>query len=69
MMHAPHEEGTDRSLRQARGIDRYASSPPSLFARAAQPAHRLAARPLDGYVVQTLQKTIQGREVGHALQP
>jgi len=69
MMHAPHEEGADCSRRRARRVRRHAGAPPSCFARAAQPAHRLAARPLDGYVVQTLQKTIQGREVGHALQP
>jgi hypothetical protein len=68
MMHAPHEEGADRSLRQARGIDRHAGAPPSFSARAAQPAHRLADRPIDRYIVQTLQKAIQSREIGHAPQ-
>jgi hypothetical protein len=58
MMHAPHEEGADRSLRQARGIDRHAGAPPSFSARAAQPAHRLADRPIDRYIVQTLQKAM-----------
>ena len=39
MVHAPHKECADRSLRQSRRIDRYAGSPPSFAARAAQPAH------------------------------
>src|SRR5208282_2495157 len=69
MMHAPHEERADRALRQTRRIDRYASPPPSFLARATQPAHRLADRPVDGLIVQTLQKTIQRREVRHAPQP
>ena len=69
MMHAPHEEGADRALRQARRIDRYAGAPPSFFARATQPAYRLVDRAVDGHIVQTLQKAIQSREVGHAPQP
>jgi hypothetical protein len=69
MMHASHKEGTDRSLRQARRIDRNTGAPPSLSARATQPAYRLADRPVDGYVVQALQKAIQSGEVGHAPQP
>ena len=68
MMQAPHKERADRSLRQARRVDGHASPPPA-GARAAQPAHRLADRPVDGLVVQTLQETIQRREVGHAHQP
>jgi hypothetical protein len=66
MMHPPHKKRADRSLRQARRIDRHASPPSSFSVRAAQPAHRLSDRPIDGYVVQTLQKAIQSREVGHA---
>jgi hypothetical protein len=69
MMHAPHKKRADRALRQARRIDRHASAPPSFFARATQPAHRLADRAVDGHIVQTLQKAIQRREVGYAPQP
>src|SRR6202165_589107 len=69
MMHSAHKECADRSLRQARRIDRYAGSPPSFSARAAQLAHRLADRAIDSYFVQTLQEAIQSREVGHAHQP
>jgi hypothetical protein len=68
-MHASHKERADRSLRQARRIDRHAGSPPSFSERAAQPAHRLADRAVDGVVVQALQKAIQSREIGHAHQP
>jgi hypothetical protein len=57
------------ALRQARGIDRHAGSPPSFSARAAQPAHRLADGPLDGLVVEALQETVQRREVGHTRKP
>jgi hypothetical protein len=69
MMHAPHKERADRTLRQARRIDRHSGWTPSFFARAAQPAHRLADRPIDSLVVETLQKAIQSRENGHAHQP
>jgi hypothetical protein len=65
----PHKKRADRALRQARRIDRYAGAPPSFSARATQPAHPLADRAVDGPIVQTLQKTIQGREVGPAPQP
>jgi hypothetical protein len=68
MMHSPHKERADRTLRQARRVDRHAGSPPSFFARAVQPARRLADRAVDGLVVQTLQKAIQRREVRHARQ-
>src|SRR5271170_1239314 len=43
--------------------------PPSFSARATQPVHRLTDRAVDGHIVQTRQKTIQGGEVGHAPQP
>jgi len=69
MMHAPHKERTDGSLGQARCVDRHASAPPSFSARAAQPAHRLADRTVDGLVIQTLQKAIQSREIRHPHQP
>jgi hypothetical protein len=68
MMHPPHEERADGSLSQARRIDRHAGSPPCFSARAAQPAHRLADRTVDGYVVQPLEEAIQSREVRHARQ-
>jgi len=68
MMHTPHEERADRSLRQARRIDPHAGPPPSLSARAAQPSHRLANRPVDGLVVQMLQEAIESREIGHTRQ-
>jgi hypothetical protein len=58
MMHAP-----DPSHRPLRG------RAASFFARATQPARRLADRAVDGHIVQTLQKEIQRREVGHAPQP
>jgi hypothetical protein len=69
MMHAPHKERARRSMRQARRINRCASSPPSFSARVAQSAQRLADRSIDGLVVQTLQKAIQSRAIGHAHQP
>jgi hypothetical protein len=69
MTPAPHEERAHRSLCQARRIDRHAGAPPSFSARAAQPAHGLADRAVDGLVVRTLQKAIQSREVGHAPEP
>jgi hypothetical protein len=56
-------------LCQARCIDRDASSSSSFSARAAQPAHRLADRPVDRLVVESLQKAIQRREIGHADHP
>jgi hypothetical protein len=67
MMHPPHEEGADRSLRQARRIDPHAGSS-TFSARAAQATHRLADGPVDGLVVQTLQEAIESREIGHARQ-
>jgi len=69
MMHPPHEKRADRSLCQARGIDRDAGSSPAFLVCPAQPAHRFAHGVIDGHIVQTLQKAIQGREVGHAPQP
>ena len=69
MMHPPHKERADRSLRQARRIDRHASPPAASALRTAQPAHRLADRAVDGYVVQALQEAIQSCEIGHAHQP
>jgi hypothetical protein len=69
MMHAPHEERTDRALRQAGCVDGHAGLPPVFPARPAQPTHRLAYRSVDGHIIQTLQETIQRREVGHAGQP
>ena len=68
MMYAPHKKRADCALRQARGIVRYAGAPPSFFVRATQPAHRLADRLIDRYIVQTLQKVIQSREIGHTRQ-
>src|SRR6266478_1610564 len=65
MMHAPHKERARRSLRQARGVHGNASTLAFLAQRTAQPAHRFANRAVDGLVVETLQKTIQCREVGH----
>jgi hypothetical protein len=69
IMHASHKERTDRPLRQTRRIDRHASPPAASARPAAQPAHRLADRPVDGYVVQALQKAIQSGAVGHAPKP
>src|SRR5271166_3680498 len=69
MMHAPHKERADRSLRQARRIDGDSGSPPSFSARAAQSTHGLADRAVDGHLVQTLQKAIESREIGYAHQP
>jgi hypothetical protein len=69
VMHAPHKKRADCALRQARRIDRYAGAPPSFFVRATQPAHRLTDRAVDGHIVQTLQKAIQSREIGHTPQP
>ena len=69
MMQASHKERADRSLRQTRCVHGYASPLPAPLSRTAQPAHRLADRPIDGLVVQTLQETIQSGEVGHARQP
>jgi hypothetical protein len=65
----PHKKRAARAPRQARRIDRPAGAPPSCSARATQPAHRLADRAVDGHIVQTLQKAIPCREVGHAPQP
>jgi hypothetical protein len=69
MMHASHKERADRSLRQARGIDRHAGSPPSFFARPVQLAHRLADAPINGLVVETLQETVQRCEIGYTRKP
>jgi len=69
MMHASHKERIDRPLRQARRIDRHASPPAASALHAAEPAHRLADRPVDGYLVQALQKAIQSGEVRRASQP
>src|SRR5579862_229877 len=44
-------------------------SPLSLLACATQPSHRLTNRKVDDLVVQTLEKTIQSREIGNAHQP
>jgi hypothetical protein len=48
MTHAPHKERPNRSLGQARRIDRRAGSPPSFSTRAAQPTHRLADCAING---------------------
>ena len=56
----------NRALRQARGIDDQVGFPPGFHARPAQPAHRFAYRSVDGCIVQALQETIPGSEVGHA---
>jgi len=62
-MHTPYEERADRSLRQARCIDPHAGPSSPFSVQTAQPPHRLADRPIDGLVVQTLQKAIQSREI------
>jgi hypothetical protein len=66
MMHAPYKEGAHRSLRQTRGVDGDASPLSPLAQRATQPTHRFANCAVDGLVVETLQETIQCREVRHA---
>jgi hypothetical protein len=66
MMHAPHKERAHRALRQTGGVHGDASSLAPLAQRTAQPAHRFADCAIDGLVVETLQETIQGREIGHA---
>src|SRR5436309_229713 len=69
MMHAPHKERAHRALRQTGGVHGDASPLPLLAQRTTQPAHRFANRAVDGLVVETLQKTIQGGEVGHTHKP
>ena len=68
-MQAPHKERADRSLREACCVDGYANPPVAAASRTAQPAHRLPDRPINGLVVQTLQETIQSREIGHTHEP
>ena len=68
-MQAPHKEGADGSLHQARRIDRHTSLPTASALRTSQPIDRLADRAVDGYVVQALQEAIQGGEVGYAHEP
>jgi hypothetical protein len=66
MMQSPHEKCTDCSLCHAGCVDGYAVLPPTFLARPAQPAHRLADRSIDEWIVQMLQELIQGCEIGHA---
>jgi hypothetical protein len=65
MMQATHKKRADRSFRQTRGVHADASFAPAFPARAVQPTHRLANRPIDGLIIQPLQETIQRSEVGH----
>src|SRR6266403_356292 len=69
MMNAPHKERAHRALRQTGGVHGDASPLPLLAQRTTQPAHRFANCAIDGLVVETLQKTIQGGEVGHTHKP
>ena len=69
MMHAPNKERAHRALRQTAGVHGDASTLPFLAQRTAQPAHGFAHRTVDGLVVETLQETVQCREVGHTSQP
>jgi hypothetical protein len=66
MMHAAHKKRAHRALRQTRGVHGDASPLPPVAQRTTQPTHRFANRAVDGLVVETLQKTIQCREAGHA---
>jgi hypothetical protein len=66
MVQPTHKEGAYCSLRQTGGVHTDAGSSPASSASAAQPTHGLADRLVDRGIVQPLQETIQGREVGHA---
>jgi hypothetical protein len=69
MMHAPHKERAYRALRQTGGVHGDASPLPLLAQRTTQTAHRFADGAVNGLVVETLQKTIQRREVRHTHKP
>src|ERR1700730_947915 len=69
MMHAPHKERAHRALRQTGGVHGDARPLPPLAQGTTQPAHRFANRAVNALVVETLQKTIQGREVRHTYKP
>src|SRR5260370_39323526 len=69
MIHPPHKDRADPSLRQARRIDSHTDSAPSPFLRGAQPAHRLVYGAIDALAVQTLQATVQHREFGPTGKP
>ena len=66
VMQTTHEKCADRSLRQTRRVHAHTGSPSSFPASPAQTTHRLADRLVDSLIVQPLQETVQGREIGHA---
>ena len=69
VMQATDKKRADGSLRQTRGVHSHAGSSPAFAARAAQPTYRLADRPVDDLIVQSLQEAVQGREIGYAGEP
>jgi hypothetical protein len=69
MMQATHEEGTDRSWCQTRGVHPDASPPGPFAASAPQSAHGFVDSSVDGYIVQALHEPIRGREVGAPGEP
>jgi hypothetical protein len=66
MVQATHKERAGRSWRQTSGIHAHSGSSSAFSASAAQPTHGLPDRLVDDGIVQPLQKTIPGREIGHA---